>query len=290
MGSPISVVVERGGVAESRHRVHAVAVRDGKVVEAAGDPGLVTFLRSAAKPLQALPLAVEHPKLPVEELAIACASHEAREEQLAAVSALLARAEAGPDDLECGAEGGSRLRHNCSGKHAGMLLRAHANGWPREGYRLAEHPLQRELHELVAAAAGLSSDDVPTSVDGCGVVAYAMSLQYAAMAFSRLVREELEGAGRVAEAMRAEPDLIGGPQAHDSTLMRSLDGAIAKRGAEGVLCAGLADGTGVALKVEDGANRAAGPALGKFLSVESLLETEVTNSRHEQVGRVFPTL
>jgi L-asparaginase II len=288
MGSPISVVVERGDVVESRHRVHAVAVRNGKVVEGAGDTGLVSFLRSAAKPLQALPLAVDHPELPVEELAIACASHEAREEQLAAVSALLARAEAGPDDLECGPESGSRLRHNCSGKHAGMLLRAHAKSWPREGYRLADHPIQRELHELVARAAGLKPTDVPTGIDGCGVVAYAMSLEHMASAFSRLVLEELDGGGPIIAAMRAKPDLIGGPQAADSMLMRAVDGTIAKRGAEGILCAGLADGTGVALKVEDGANRAAGPAIGRFLSVESLLETEVTNSRNEQAGRVFP--
>ena len=290
MAAPISVVAERGGVVESTHRVHAVAVRDGKVVDSAGDAELVTFMRSAAKPLQALPLALEHPDLPAEELAIACASHEAREEQLAAVSALLARADSGPDDLECGAQDGSRLRHNCSGKHAGMLLRAHANGWPREGYRLAEHPLQRELHGLVAEAAGLRASDVPTGIDGCGVVAYAMSLRSMAEAFARLVRGELDGADVVTAAMQAKPDLIGGPSAADSTFMRARKGAIAKRGAEGVLCAALPDGTGIALKVEDGANRAAGPALGQFISVDSLIETQVTNSRNEQVGRVFPRL
>jgi L-asparaginase II len=269
--------------------VHAVAVRNGQVVDSAGNAELVTFMRSAAKPLQALPLALEHPDLPIEELAIACASHEAREEQLAAVSALLARAESGPEDLECGPAAGSRLRHNCSGKHAGMLLRAHTNGWPREGYRLAEHPLQRGLHELVAGAAGLRAGDVPTGIDGCGVVAYAMSLRSMAEAFARLVLEELDGAALVTVAMRAEADLIGGPEAADSTLMRALPGAIAKRGAEGVLCAGLPDGTGVAVKVEDGANRAAGPALGRFISVDNLIETSVTNSRNEQVGRFFPS-
>jgi L-asparaginase II len=289
VADPISVVVEREGVVESRHRVHAVAVRDGQIADSAGDPDLVSFLRSAAKPLQALPLAVEHPELAVEELAIACASHEAREEQLAAVSALLARAEATPDDLECGPEGGSRLRHNCSGKHAGMLLRAQAHGWAREGYRLPVHPGQVELHSLVATAAGLSPDQVPTGVDGCGVVAFAMSLRRMAISFSRLVREELDGAGRVVATMRELPDLVGGPNAADSLLMRSLPGAVAKRGAEGILCAGLPDGTGVAVKVEDGANRAAGVGLGRFASVAALLEAPVFNSRHERVGRVFPT-
>ena len=103
----------RGRLVESRHRVHAVAVRGGRVVGAAGDPGFVTFLRSAAKPFQALPLACEHPELPSEELAIACSSHEARDEQLALARSLLERAGAREEELECGAERGSRLRHNC---------------------------------------------------------------------------------------------------------------------------------------------------------------------------------
>ena len=154
--APISVAVRRGDVVESRHRVHAVAVRRGDIVDAAGDPGLVTFLRSAAKPFQALPLALEHPDLPSEEVAIACASHEARSEQLVAVRSLLRRARATEDDLECGRRDGSKLRHNCSGKHAGMLLRAESHGWSRSGYRLGDHPLQRDLAALVAGAARLA--------------------------------------------------------------------------------------------------------------------------------------
>jgi L-asparaginase II len=88
--------------------------------------------------------------------------------------------------------------------------------------------------------------------------------------------------------MRAHADLTGGPSAADSTLMRVVPGAIAKRGAEGVLCAGLPDGTGVGFKVEDGANRAAGPAAGRFLAVKELVETPVFNSHGERVGAVLP--
>ena len=145
---PISVAVTRGEIVESRHRAHAVVVRDGEVVEAWGDPDLVAYVRSAAKPLQALPLVPYG--LPAEELAIACASHEALPEQLVAVRALLERAGASADDLECGAEHGSRLRHNCSGKHAGFLFLCRQRGWDTEGYRLAEHPLQQELRGLVS--------------------------------------------------------------------------------------------------------------------------------------------
>ena len=286
--APISVAVRRGDVVESRHRVHAVAVRRGDIVDAAGDPGLVTFLRSAAKPFQALPLALEHPDLPSEEVAIACASHEARSEQLVAVRSLLRRARATEDDLECGRRDGSKLRHNCSGKHAGMLLRAESHGWSRSGYRLGDHPLQRDLAALVAGAARLAADEIETATDGCGVLTFAMPLIAMAQAFSRLVCGELPGADRVVRAMQTHPDLVGGPEAPDSTLMRSLPGAIAKRGAEGILCVGLDDGTGVALKVEDGGSRATGPAAAEFLGFPPLRVSPLANSRGEHVGSVLP--
>jgi L-asparaginase II len=286
---PISVTVVRGALAEARHRVHAVAVRHGKVIDTAGDPTLVTFMRSTAKPLQAVPLARARPELPRHELAIACASHEASDDQLAAVRGLLARAGADEEDLECGPEGGSKLRHNCSGKHAGMLLLARTRGWQHEGYRLPEHPLQRELLDLVAEAACVSANEVETATDGCGVVAYGLSLEAIARIFARLVGGELPGSEPVLTAMRRHPELVGGPAAPDTAIMQAVPGAIAKRGAEGVLCAGLPDGTGAVVKVEDGANRAAGPALACFLELTELRAPPLLNSRGDEVGRLFPS-
>ena len=148
----ISVAVTRGGVVESRHRAHAVSCATSTCRSRGETRGLVAFVRSSAKPLQALPLVPYD--LPPEELAIACASHEARPDQLVAVRALLERAGATADDLECGAEHGSRLRHNCSGKHAGFLFLSRTRGWETEGYRLPEHPLQQELLALVAETVG----------------------------------------------------------------------------------------------------------------------------------------
>jgi L-asparaginase II len=285
----LSVAVRRGGIVEAIHRVHAVAVRNGDVVESWGDPDLVTHMRSAAKPFQALGLARDQPELPEEELAIACASHEALPPQLAAVGALLVRAAATESDLECGGENESRIRHNCSGKHAGMLLRCRLNGWERRGYRLAGHPLQEEIRTEVAAAAGLPSEELGTGVDGCGVVAFAMPLRRMALMFSRLVRGEPPGSERVVAAMRAQPRLIGGPTAHDTLLMEAMPGSVAKRGAEGVLCIGLPDGTGIALKVEDGANRAVGVAAGALLGIASLERQPVRNSRGDEVGEIVPS-
>src|SRR5881227_3975512 len=131
---PLTVIVRRGEIVEARHRVHAVAVEDGAVVQKAGDPSLVCFMRSSSKPLQALPLARARDDLDDRDLAIASASHLADPAQLAAVRALLAKAPAHEDELECGAEGRppSRLKHNCSGKHAGMLVLCRAKGWRSE--------------------------------------------------------------------------------------------------------------------------------------------------------------
>ena len=286
MGTPISVVVSRGDVAESRHEVHAVAVRDGEVVDTAGTPDVLAHLRSAAKPFQALPLVSAAPEIPEDELAIACASHEATPEQLAAVRRLLARSGSSEDELECGEADGSRLRHNCSGKHAGMLAVTKRHGWPLPGYRTERHPLQREIASLVSEAAGLREEDLRRATDGCGVVTFAVPLRAMATAFARLVRRDLPGSDRVVAAMRARPDLVGGPSAPDTAFMAALPGALAKRGAEGLLCAALADGTGIAVKVEDGANRAAGPALARFVGADELAAAPVFNSHGDEVGRI----
>ena len=291
MAEPITVAVRRGDTVEARHTVHAVAVRDGAVVSEAGDGGLVTFLRSAAKPIQALPVLRARPDLDDRELAIASASHLADPHQIGAVRSLLAKAPAQEDELECGAEGDppSPLRHNCSGKHAGFLALCRSSGWDSRGYRLPDHPVQRAMLAEVAAAADLHEDEIPTAIDGCGVVNFALPLERMAFAFSRF--SELDGGARVANAMRAHPALIRGPGAPDTVLMESLSGWIAKGGAEGLLCAAGPGGIGVALKVVDGSSRAVGPATAAFLGrigfpLDGLESAPVENSRGEVVGEI----
>jgi L-asparaginase II len=203
------------------------------------------------------------------------------------VRRLLAKAPATEDDLECGSQEGrppGRLHHNCSGKHAGMLAVCRARGWETHGYRLPEHPLQREIAAIHAEVAGLDEREIPTAVDGCGVGTFALSLERAARAFGSL--PALDGGRRILEAMRAHPELIGGEGALDTRLMRSQPGWVAKGGAEGLLCAVTAEGTGVALKCEDGNQRPLGPALGAFLGLAEFERVPVLNSRGEEVGEV----
>jgi L-asparaginase II len=287
---PLRVSVRRGEVVEAIHRVHAVAVQDGAVVAEAGDSGLVALMRSSSKPLQAVPLARARDDMDDRDLAIASASHLADDTQLAAVRALLAKAPADEDELECGPDGNppSPLKHNCSGKHAGMLALCRAKGWRSEGYRLEGHRVQREMLAIHAEAAEVAEDELPTAIDGCGVVTFAMPLERMAHAFARL--PGLAGGERVAAAMRAHPDLIRGPLATDTRLMKALPGWIAKGGAEGLLCAG-GHGVGVALKAEDGNGRALGPAVAAFfrqldLELKNLAVLPLENSRGDRVGEI----
>jgi L-asparaginase II len=191
-------------------------------------------------------------------------------------------AEAGDPALVC------FMRSSSKPLQAVPLALCRANGWRSEGYRLEGHRAQRAMHAVHAEAAGVSEDDIPTGVDGCGVVTFALPLERMAHAFSRL--EQLDGAMRVVEAMRAYPELIRGPSATDTRLMKALPGWIAKGGAEGLLCA-AGGGVGVALKAEDGNGRALGPAVHSFLArlghdLDDLAVLPVENSRGERVGEI----
>ncbi len=282
--------MRRGEIVEAVHRVHAVAVQEGAVIADAGDSALVAFMRSSSKPLQALPVARARDDLDSRELAIASASHLADEAQIAAVRSLLAKAPASEEELECGPEGNppSRLKHNCSGKHAGMLALCRAQGWASEGYRLEGHPVQNAMLAVHAEAAEVSEDEIPSGVDGCGVLTFALPLERMAHAFARL--EQLDGGDRIAAAMREHPELIRGPLATDTRLMRALPLWIAKGGAEGLLCA-AGNGIGVALKSEDGNGRALGPAAAAFfarldLDLDELSVLPLENSLKERVGEI----
>jgi L-asparaginase II len=261
--------VRRGHAVEAVHLVH-VASSDGLL---RGDD-VVSHLRSAAKPIQAVPLAEAYDDLGDDELAIACSSHQAEPAQLDAVRRLLARAGATVDDLEngpqeCRPEG--RLGHNCSGKHAGFLAACRANGWGFAGYRLPDHPLQQRIRALLGGG--------EPAVDGCGVPTYAQPLT----AQARLL---LGVQPRIADAMRRRPELVGGEGADDTALMQLRRGFIAKRGAEGLLCAASPDGRGYAFKVADGNGRALRPVVAAVLGVDELACVPLRSSRDEIVGMI----
>jgi L-asparaginase II len=253
---------------------------------------LVASLRSSAKPLQALLLARAYEDLGEDELAIGAASHLGTPEHVEVVRRLLAATGGSEDELDCGLQEGrppQPVFHNCSGKHAGMIGVCRANGWPVEGYRRPDHPLQLALLEEIAAAAEVETGEVATGLDGCGVVCFGLPLERAAVAFSRL--ERLDGGDRIAASMRARPVLIGGEGATDTELMRAQPEWLAKAGAEGLLCAVSSAGVGLALKVGDGNSRALRPALAAFgallgLDLTAFAEVTLRNSHGEPAGTV----
>jgi len=321
--------VTRGGLPESVHRIHiAVADAAGSLLAAAGDPARVAFLRSSAKPLQALPLvesgAAAAFGLDDRELAIACASHLGMPMHTAAAESLLHKCGLAATDLACGShapeDGASaaalqragrapeRLHNNCSGKHAGMLATCRRRGWPTAGYLEAAHPLQAEIREVVRTTAGA----VPVlGVDGCGVPTFGLPLLAMATAFARLGSgtglspARAAAAARLGAAMARHPELISGPgQVNTALLALHGEALLAKGGAEGVWCVGLrrrGAGLGLAVKVEDGAGRAAGPAalavlvalglpLAGDASLAAHLRPAVTNTLGAVVGELVVTL
>jgi L-asparaginase II len=298
------VVVERGGRVESEHRF-AWRLGDGDHREEA-------FLRSAAKPLQALAAVrggvLERLGLDERHLALACASHGGSPEHVARVAEILAACGLGVGDLACGAvaprdpaaaaalQGAPRrIHHNCSGKHALGLALCVVEDWPIDGYLEAAHPLQRAMADAVADALGVEAP--AQAIDGCGMPTFHAPLAALASAFGRLAGGGLGAPGaRVAAAMRANPALVAYSGAIDTELMAATP-VVAKIGAEGVIAIGCEDGRGLAVKVADGAMRALDPAavwavregLGLPIAGATLAALEqpaVHNSRGAVVGRL----
>ena len=275
----MTVVAEvvRSGFVESRHHGSVVALRpDGSVAFAVGDVESPIFPRSSNKPMQAsgvlrLGIAGKY-DLDDRHVALATASHSGEPFHIEIVRDLLSRAGvpeselATPPDWPIDVEatnalirhggGKTRIQHNCSGKHASFLAACAAQGWPTDGYRDPGHPLQVHLRAVVEELSGEPVGGV--GVDGCGAPIFALSLTALARAFGRIATA---AAGTpehtVAEAIRHQPLFLGGTHRDVTRLVRAVPGLIAKDGAEAVFAAALADGTAVAVKIEDGGKRAA---------------------------------
>ncbi|MGQ5262232.1 asparaginase [Micromonospora sp. ZYX-F-536] len=272
--------VVRNGFVESRHYGSVVVLApDGTVARAAGVPDEPVLPRSTLKPVQALACSVAAAgglgggdRLTGPALALAAGSHTGDDRHVEVVRAMLADAGLTEDALGCPVDwpedeptrdrliraGGQRerIRMNCSGKHAAMLVACVARSWSTHDYLDPEHPLQRETAATVARLAGTPIAHV--AVDGCGAPLFGLPLTGLARTFQALVTAPAGShEERVAQAMRQHPEYVGGWHGHPNTdLMRALPGVLAKGGAEGVLAVATPDGHAVAVKVVDGSPRA----------------------------------
>lgn len=266
--APVLVHVTRGGFVESAHRATLVAtdgeggtpLRHGRV----DDPVLP---RSSLKPIQALAMVRHGLDLPPHLLALVCSSHSGEQVHRDAVAEILATV-----DLDLGVLQNTpalplgELEHarwlaagtapapvtqDCSGKHAGMIVTCRVNDWPVEDYLDPAHPLQQAIRATTAEVVGPVTH---TTVDGCGAPLFAVPLSGLAESFGLLAAAETTSdEGRIADAMRTAPHMVGGTGRDVTAFMEVVPGLVAKDGAESVYAAGLADGRGVAIKVADGA-------------------------------------
>ena len=330
MSSPrtynLDVASFRGELIESRHRIHsAVFDSSGTLLGSSGDPTLVTYWRSCAKPFQAMPVlrsgCFERHGWGADELALACASHGGEPEHVALARSMLDALGLDEGDLACGVHtplstrgarlaerSGAqlgRLHNNCSGKHAAMLALALERDWTLLGYERQGHLVQRVGLQTVAEWTGVPRHKLLQGVDGCGVVTFGLPIEAMALAFARLSHAAAQGQevpARIVDAMRTRPFLVGGTDRFDTVLMEETAGRVlAKVGAEGVHTVALLDrGIGAAVKAEDGSTRAQQPAVLRLLQhlealpdplpprLAALMRSAVMNTRGEEVGVVRP--
>ncbi|PLX42541.1 MAG: asparaginase [Deltaproteobacteria bacterium] len=289
--------VTRGGLTESIHRGHFAVVRpDGALLDSLGDPDFPTFLRSAAKPFQTVPVVEEgaaaHFGFTEPELAVMCGSHSGQDFHVEAVRSILTKAGVGVEALECGVhrpshrptakaladrgEAPSPLHNNCSGKHAAMLALCAHKGWPVEGYIEPGNPVQLLIRRYVAECCGTTPDELGIGVDGCGVPVFRAPLRSVARGFASfawpegnpaLSRERISAIRTLMRSCLDNPEMVAGDERICTEAMRAAPGrVIAKTGAEASYGIAFIDaGVGVAFKVEDGNMRALEPIVVELM-------------------------
>lgn len=265
----VAIEVVRGGVVECVHRARAaITYPDGRVWML-GDAETPTFPRSSLKPIQAVAMLRAGLDVSGAELAISAASHLGESYHLAAVHSILAGARLTEADLQntpdmpidpaariawiLEGRGPEPVAQNCSGKHAAMLRTCVRAGWDTATYLDKAHPLQRLIHEVLEEY--VSEPVAEPSIDGCGAPAFTTSLPGLARAFGTIAAATEGPAKLIADAYRAFPEYTSGTGHADLAIHRAVPGLVCKGGAEGVFAAGLPDGTGIALKISDGAER-----------------------------------
>lgn len=304
--APPLLELRRGGLTESVHRgAVAICEPSGKRVKGLGHPAMPTFLRSAAKPLQALPIvttgAASHFGFSAAELACMCGSLNGEDFQVATVLGILEKAGLGPEALACGIHPPSHrptaqalkqagqkplpIHNNCAGKHAAMLVLCVHLGLPTEGYTQMAHPVQTLILHAVATMCAYPAEQIGVGVDGCGVPVFRLPLIALAGAYARLAAPQdsdlnpkmVEACQAVMTACLAHPEMIAGTDRLCTRLMQAAPGQLlAKTGTEGSYALAIpGQKLGVAFQVEDGASRALAPVACQVLHELDILPHHV---------------
>jgi L-asparaginase II len=326
MPNPILVEVTRGDIVESVHRgAFAIMDASGALRLALGDIESPVYSRSSLKPMQAMPLvesgAADAFGLSDEEVALACASHSGEPMHTTRIAAWLARIGLGENDLACGAhaaryepvaeamirrgEKPTRLFNNCSGKHTGFLTVARHWDIATKGYERPNHPVQRAVATTLSELC--DAGELPFGIDGCAAPNFATSLTQFARAAARMAapdtleKQRAMAARRIVAATIAHPELVSGTARVCAILMRACNGrAAVKAGAEGFYAGWIPGaGLGIAVKIDDGAGRAAETVVAALLDTlklldesqpaQAILRATVLNTRGDVVGERRPS-
>jgi len=305
--SEILIKVSRGGQGESFHH-GSIAVVDsrGTLFDYVGDPEFSTFMRSCAKPFQALPIlesgAAERFQFTPAELACMCGSLNGQDYQVQAVSSILTKIGLSEDDLLCGVhppshratarqleEEGKKPRpihNNCAGKHAAMLALCVFYAWPTATYPQPDHPVQRLILDKISKMTEVPKDEIKIGMDGCGVPVFALPLRHLAWAFAKLAitpnpkgmagSDPQQALHRLMQAVLDHPEMIAGDQRICTDVMRAAPGKLfAKTGAEGSYGLSLMGrGIGISIKIDDGSARGLNPTVVEVLRQYGILQGE----------------
>lgn len=296
--SEIVAKVSRNDWVESIHRGHiAVVEAGGNLVAFLGDPDYRTYIRSAAKPFQIMPLLNDEVdryfKFTNKELTVMLASHNGEDIHVRAVENILKKIGLSADYLRCGFHPPlhepsavqfikqnaqqSPIYNNCSGKHARMLAQAVFHGWPLENYLEFNHPVQVRIKKNIAAFSGLDEHEIHVGVDGCSAPTFALPIRNMALMYAKLAQGEIPPSKRIFELMAANPEMIAGTGRFDTDLMKVMAGRmIAKLGAEGIRCLAVRGeiSLGIAIKIEDGCTRASAAVMLSVLEQLELITKE----------------
>ncbi|MEM9155924.1 MAG: asparaginase [Cyanobacteria bacterium P01_F01_bin.33] len=262
---PLAVHLLREGIVESTHLCQAVvADARGRPLSVAGNSETEAFIRSSLKPFQALAAISsgvrERFGLTDKDLAIMCGSHQGSISHARQVFSMLWRADLEPEHLMCPVPYGksSSLCHNCSGKHAGMLMAAKARGWSLHDYLDRQHPVQQLVQSHLTELLRMPAVELLAARDDCGAPTYQLQLGHMATLYAHLAAGQRADLEAIARAMFQQPEMVSGPGRFDTEVMKLTMGeVISKSGGEGIQCLSrMGEGLGLAIKVADGSSRA----------------------------------
>lgn len=330
MSDPVLIEVTRGELVESRHGgIVAICDASGRLVAGIGDAARPVFPRSAVKALQVLPLVAsglaDKLGLGAPEIALACASHSGEPAHVTTAQGMLARVGRDEGCLECGAhwpidqdamralarrgDAPHTGHNNCSGKHAGFVCLACAQGDDPAGYIGVDHPVQQQVRDALVRMTVAPHEPQNRGIDGCSIPTYAIALEALARAFARFgsgqgMPDDYAAAARtIRSAVAQAPFMVAGTGRFDTRVMEKFgDRVFMKTGAEGVYCASLPErGLGIALKCADGATRASEAIMARILAallarddverafLEGLAHAPLVNWNAMTVGALRPT-